>query len=124
MKQYEVFMNLLGDDLRACVNAIGWSAAAEKHPAVEAYLRLAVGGEGGQAMRVADAPYYLRVGRVAAVSPEDAFRILNTEHPGGWAARSLCVGDIIREVGSGTFLMVATFGLHDVSDKMQGRENL
>ena len=101
------------------INDLGWAAAAEKYPSIEAHLNATMGAD---KFSITWLPYYTMVAEIDASNMEDAFYIHN--NPAGdeileqqitryGRQHSMSVGDLLIDE-KGNIYIVDTFGFEYV----------
>ena len=116
---YKLLQNQAVSNFHNEINDLGWAAAADKYPAIEAHL---MASRGSDKFSITFLPYYTHVADIDATELEDAFYIHN--NPEGdeileqqitryGRQHSMSVGDLLVDE-KGNIYIVDTFGFEYV----------
>ena len=119
MTMYKLLQNQAVSTYINEINELGWAAAAEKYPSIEAHLNATMGAD---KFSTSWLPYYTHVADIDANELEDAFYMHNNPHGDEILEQqitrygrqhSMSVGDILVAEDGGCYL-VDTFGFEYV----------
>ena len=127
---YKLLQNQAVSNFRNEINDLGWEEAAEKYPAVDAYLKARTGADLTSSQidefSITFLPHYTHVADIDANTLEDAFHMHNnpmgreTYYSGGYITRyttqhSMSVGDLLVDE-AGRIYICDTFGFTYVGE--------